>query len=209
MEIIKNHYFCYLFLYYITYPVNFQKMNITAALKKGSFLVSEPFSVDPYFSRSVVLLLTSDEKGVMGLVVNKPMRIFVKQIIPEVGFHDEVVFLGGPVEADRMFYLHNISFLEGVEEVFDGVFVGGDLKDLLDVVQADDAYEIKFFMGYAGWSYGQLEKELEKESWVLTGSDKASVFTQDFDDLWTNILKDLDDDYFTVWMNTPLDPHSN
>lgn len=171
--------------------------------------MAEPFADDPYFSRSIVLLLASDEHGVMGLVVNKPMRTFVKQLFPKGGFEDEIVYLGGPVESGRVFYLHNISFVEGVEEVVDGVYVGGDLKELMHVVRSDRQYHIKFFKGYAGWYGGQLEQELEKESWVLTAFDRRVVFAADVDDLWSDVLRDLKNDYFTMWMNTPLDPHSN
>ena len=171
--------------------------------------MAEPFADDPYFSRSIIMLLSSDEHGVMGLVVNKPMRTFVKQLFPKGGFNDEIVYLGGPVESDRVFYLHNISFVEGVEEVVEGVYVGGDLKELMSIVRSDQRYHIKFFKGYSGWYAGQLEQELEKESWVLTAFDSCVVFAEDDDDLWSDVLGELKSDYFKMWKNTPLDPHSN
>lgn len=185
------------------------KKNILTTLKKGSLLVSEPFADDPYFSRAVVLLLSSDEHGAMGLVVNKPMRTLVKQLFPDGEFGEQIVYLGGPVESDRVFYLHNISFVDGVEEVVDGVYVGGDLDELMHVVRADDSFNIKFFMGYTGWYGGQLEHELDKEAWVLTSFDKRVIFSEKIDDVWSGVLRDQQSDYLTIWMNSPLDPHSN
>ena len=185
------------------------KKNIRTSLKKGVLLVSEPSADDPYFSRAVVFVLSADENGVMGLVVNKATRTFVKQLFSEGDYRNQIVYLGGPVESDRIFYLHNIAFVDGVEEVSSGVYVGGDLKELMRVVEADDAYCIKFFAGYAGWYGGQLEHELDKESWVLTEYDASVVFSEDVDGVWSEILRKQEDNYLTIWMNSPLDPHSN
>lgn len=171
--------------------------------------MSEPFADDPYFSRAVVLVLSSGDDGAMGLVVNKPMRVFVKQLFPDGEFGEQIVYLGGPVESDRVFYLHNISFVDGVEEVVEGVYVGGDLGELMRVVQADEKFKIKFFMGYTGWYGGQLEVELDREAWVLTAFDEQVVFSEEIDDLWSSVLRNLHSDYLTIWMNSPVDPHSN
>ncbi len=172
----------------------------------GRVLISDPFLNDEYFSRSVILLLDANEAGYMGVLLNKMMGKSVTSFEGGIEMGENQLYLGGPVGEDRLIYLHNVSKIEGAVEVMEGVYVGGDLNIVLDEVAKGGA-KVRFFSGYAGWSLGQLDVEMDKEFWVV--SDVCfDVFSYN-EDLWRESLLALNDDYYSMWVNFPLDPVFN
>lgn len=165
---------------------------------KGRFLVSEPFLPDPNFSRTVILLTEHNDEGSFGLVLNKALDIKPEDVIEEfisTPFH---LFSGGPVSLNEMYYVHNLgSTIEGSLEVLPGLFWGGNFMQISELVKGNELNEdqIKFFVGYSGWSPGQLKDEIKQKSWIVLPGDAQSVLgpsatgSGSDQEMWENLLK--------------------
>lgn len=158
----------------------------------GRLLVAEPFMSDPYFSRSVVLLCEHGQEGSVGFILNKELDIRVNDLLSDFPVFDAPVWYGGPVQTDTIHYVHNIGeLLEDSMPVAPGIHWGGSfekLKFLIDnhlVMPAN----IRFFVGYAGWTDGQLEDEMKIGSWILGESDANYLFRERPGNLWKQVLE--------------------
>jgi len=175
---------------------------------KGCLLIAEPFATDIYFSRSVVLLLDAGVGGSMGLVLNKRVEVDLSRIFAKYGLPTMPVYRGGPVDEQRLFYLHDIPHVQGAIEVLEGVYVGGSLREIAECYKASSRqYRLKFFLGYAGWSGPQILDELSREAWVVTESNLDVL--GDIDEMWGSALLALGDPYYKMWLNCPFDPQLN
>lgn len=148
----------------------------------GRLLVASPLLADAWFARSVVLLLEQDsEGGFVGLVLNKPSGQTMADIMPDwadgagVGVNN-----GGPVGRDRLFLLHDQRELAAEsKEIVPGVRVGGDMRTLARCLRAGagaDGSPLRFFLGYSGWSPGQLEEEIRSGAWMVNPDPGAPLF---------------------------------
>jgi putative transcriptional regulator len=121
---------------------------------QGSLLISEPFLLDSYFKRAVVLLSEHDEKGTLGFILNKPTDVMLNDAVEDFPDFNVPLYFGGPVDTDTLFYVHTIGQkLEGAKEILPGLWWGGDyeqLKFLVDTKQIEKE-NIRFYAGYAGW----------------------------------------------------------
>lgn len=140
--------------------------------EKGDLLIAEPLLDEPYFKRSVILLLDEDNnQGHIGLALNKITPVSLQDLFPDWKAGAEVpVYSGGPVEADRLFMLHTMGDrFEGSMEVSPGLYVGAKLDDIIDYINNNRYADgnIRFFLGYSGWSRGQLTSEILKNTWAL------------------------------------------
>jgi len=178
----------------------------------GKLLISEPALHDFYFSRSVVLLANhNQEEGSLGLILNKPINLKLKEVVKEFPNNDFPLFLGGPVHPERLFFLHKLgNRVGGSIEIVDGLFWGGEIEKLMELidlklVQPD---EVKFFIGYSGWDPGQLDRELKENSWIVSQCSGDLVMNDKPEKLWGAILKELGSDY-AIWSNYPPDPILN
>lgn len=165
---------------------------VSAESLTGSLLVATPRIEDGVFHRSVVLLLQHNDEGAQGVVLNKPLAAHVDAILPGWGEHvsnPSTLFHGGPVQLDSALGLVALSGAppEGVAPLFDGV----GLVDL-DAWPAQVAAAVagvRIFVGYSGWSPGQLEGELRTGSWYAVPSRREDAFTVDPGDLWATVLR--------------------
>lgn len=185
------------------------KNNITP--EKGSLLISEPFLPDPNFERTVVLLCEHNDDGSFGFVLNKPSQVTVSEIMDDLESVHAPVYIGGPVEQNTLHFVHRTPNLEGGTEIADGIIWGGNFEQLIILSQEgrinDD--DFRFFAGYSGWSEGQLQKELEADSWIVTPPASAElIFQSDVNTLWKTVLKQLGG-RFHVYSNYPTDPRLN
>jgi putative transcriptional regulator len=119
--------------------------------------------------------------------------------------------MGGPVQPDTLHFLHRFGSRVGEStEVIGDVFWGGDFEAIQQVIQTEETSsdEIRFYLGYAGWSPGQLDVEIEQDSWILTPSDTSMIFDTDPEILWTTILRKMGGEY-ALLANFPDDPRLN
>ena len=125
----------------------------------GILLIADPFLKDPNFLRSVVLLCEHKEEGSFGFVLNRQYKNTLNELIPELEGHQLSVYYGGPVEEDTIHFLHQYpDEIPGGNEVMKGIYWGGDFEALVNLIKNDaiDTNKIRFFIGYSGWSGGQL-----------------------------------------------------
>lgn len=180
---------------------------------QGSILISEPFLQDAYFQRSVVLLVEHNTQGSMGFVLNKKTDLIVNTFFPELEEYPEIpIYLGGPVSANRLFFVHSLGDLIVPDSVKikDRLYFDGDFEALKRYIQNGHSIEgkVKFFLGYSGWTEGQLGNEINKNSWVVSHAAKENVLLADGESFWKNSLEQLGSNY-EAWTKYPKDPYLN
>jgi putative transcriptional regulator len=173
-------------------------------LEKGRLLVSVPFNSDGYFDRTVILLVEHNSEGAMGFILNRPMHVYLKDVLPDLSGCRHVLHNGGPVGLDRLFYLHRYEQLaENAQQLAEGLYFGGsasEIRSLLSVGLMEEE-RIRFFAGYSGWSAGQLERELDEQVWVVADMRKE-YFDAPSNRLWRNVVHTLGDAYCS-WLDIP------
>ena len=182
--------------------------------QKGDLLIAEPLLDEPYFKRSVILLLDEDNnQGHIGLALNKITPVSLQDLFPDWKAGAEVpVYSGGPVEADRLFMLHTMGDrFDGSMEVSPGLYVGAKLDDIIDYINNNRYADgnIRFFLGYSGWSRGQLTSEILKNTWALNPNPgHTDVLTGAEDLYWRREVRRLGEKYRS-WLLVPSNPAFN
>jgi len=177
----------------------------------GILLISDPFLKDPNFMRTVVFLCEHQEQGSFGFVLNRKYENTIDELIPELEGHQIPLYYGGPVQMDTIHFLHQYpDEIPGGQEVMKGIFWGGDFDKVVEMIKNNelDENKIRFFIGYSGWSDGQLHSELEEKSWLTVKATRKLVFHRDYTELWKDSLKQLGGDY-EIMINFPIDPQLN
>ncbi len=178
---------------------------------KGKILVSEPYLPDPNFERSIVLLCEHNDEGSIGFILNRLSNTTVDELLDGIKNFDLPVFIGGPVEQNTLHFVHRYEALEGASAIGEGIYWGGDFERLLFLLETKQVLpnDIKLFLGYSGWSPGQLVEELNTDSWIV--SDRVNeelLFETDTDKMWQKALKSLGG-RFSIYSNYPIDPRLN
>jgi putative transcriptional regulator len=176
----------------------------------GRFLVSEPFMEDQNFQRTVVLLVEHSKEGSLGFVLNRRLQVRLGEVGPDLRGLDVPVFLGGPVEQTTLHYVHRLPDLPGARPVCEGVYWSGNFEVLQTKAEQGeiDPADILFFVGYSGWSPGQLDGELVRKSWIVTPEQPEMIFGTNREDLWRQALQNLGGKYKVI-SNYPVDPKLN
>ncbi len=174
-------------------------------LKAGTILIAEPFMLDPNFRRSIVLLCEHTDKGTTGFVLNKPLDMQIHDLVGDFPESKAAVHVGGPVGMDSLHFLHNVgNMLDNTMEVCPGVYWGGDFEKLRFLMEngviRDD--NVKFFVGYSGWTEGQLAEEMEEGSWLVDEMDANYLFKVKPFVMWQTVLHNKGD-RFTVIAQMP------
>lgn len=177
----------------------------------GMLLIAEPFLKDPNFCRSVVLVCEHKKEGSFGFVLTSPCRHTLEELVPELEGMDYPVYDGGPVQRDTLHFIHQYPhYIPGAYELRDGIFWGGDFELAVRLLKEKkiDPRKIRFFIGYSGWTEGQLEEELNEKSWLVSPASKRLVFNENKDETWRNSLREMGGEY-EMLINFPLDPTMN
>lgn len=177
----------------------------------GILLIAEPFLKDPNFMRTVVLLCDHQDEGSFGFVINRHFNHTLDQLMNDVDELKLPVFYGGPVQMDTLHFLHQYpDKIPGSYEVLEGIYWGGDFETAISLLKEGtiDKGKIRFFIGYSGWSGGQLRDELKEKSWLTAQANRKIVFHKKADDIWKDSLKLLGGDYEQL-SNYPIDPQLN
>lgn len=166
--------------------VRAQPLAIGSAPAAGRLLVARETLLDPNFVHTVVLLVEADSEGVVGLVVNRPTEMPVERVLAGAETIDEPVWVGGPVEPERVSVLvRSDEALPGTVPVIAGVRLGGTLEMIESAVE--DGLPFRVLSGYSGWSRGQLDHEIGRGSWYVLEADEAHVFADDPEALWQRL----------------------
>jgi len=180
-------------------------------VQKGRLLLSEPYLADPNFERTVILLTEHNEEGSVGFILNKPSETRLSEVMEDLKGLDAPIYIGGPVQQDTLHFIHRHGDLEDAIELEGGIYWGGNFEQLVSMVNTGQfsIAEIKFFLGYSGWSPDQLEDELKLNSWIV--SDRVSnelIFETIPDQMWKRAMQELGG-RFSVYSNYPEDPRMN
>lgn len=181
-------------------------------IKKGHLLLSEPTLLgENSFNRSVILLAEYTKDGTVGFILNKPLEFTIGDLIPEIN-SSLTVYNGGPVEQDNLYFIHTIpNKIENSVEISNGIYWGGDFDSLKNLLNKNEIpkTEIRFFLGYSGWTKGQLENELQENNWLLIeNKEKANLLAKPTSDFWKEKVKDQGGDYI-LFANAPENPILN
>lgn len=165
-------------------------------LTAPGFLIATPQLLDSNFERAVILLIEHSSKGSMGLVINRTAPLTFRdlarsqELTVAAARRDDALFHGGPVEPYRGFVLHDSQRIEERNEVFPGLFLSVT-GDALSPLLLDEQACVRFCLGYAGWGPGQLEKELNRGSWLYTDANPKVVLRDDPKQVWEHTIKSM------------------
>lgn len=179
-------------------------------VKKGMLLVSEPFLGDPEFERSVVLLVEKNESGTLGFVLNNQLDIKVCDVLPEVPFIN-FLYKGGPVCIDSLFFIFKSDEKEdNFLSIGENYYWGGNIEELSEKILYGNVEldSVRFFVGYSGWSPGQLEMEMKQKAWEAINFDLDDVFGKNSNNIWKTLMKSLGGK-FAIYADSPIDPQLN
>ena len=177
----------------------------------GSLLIADPFLKDPNFMRTVVFITEHREDGTIGFVINRQYENTLDELLPEIDGKKLPVYYGGPVQMNTIHFLHCYpDEIPGGIEVMDGIYWGGDFDAVLELINSGEAdpERIRFYIGYSGWSSGQLDVEMEEKTWLTVEATPNLVFHEQAEEIWKDSLKHLGGDY-EMMVNFPIDPQLN
>lgn len=179
--------------------------------KIGSLLLSEPFQAEQIFNRSVIILCEYNEEGSFGVVLNKPSPYKVKDIIKEMSEVDFPVYIGGPVDVERIFFIHDQGdIIPNSIKINEKYYWGGNLDVIKNMITNKQlsSENIRFFIGYSGWDAEQLKEELTYNSWVVLNKEIDNMLSFSAESLWEKCVNKLGKDY-SFWTKMPEDPILN
>ena len=157
--------------------------------------------IDPNFKRAVLLLCEHHKEGSVGFILNKAIDMKINELIADFPEFESEVYFGGPVQTDTIHYLHNLGdLLEDSQKIADGVYWGGDFEKLKFLISSKlvKPENIRFFVGYSGWSGGQLKEELKYGSWVAAEMHANYLFKQKQNDLWSEVMDNKGNAYSVI-----------
>jgi putative transcriptional regulator len=165
----------------------------------GMLLVAMPSMPDPRFARSVIYLCAHSPEGAMGLVVNQIAgNVTFPAVVGQLGIEagrdcaDTPVHVGGPVETSRGFVLHSADYVQESTLVIDEGFALTATVDVLRAIAEGHGPSRRVLaLGYAGWSAGQLDQEIQGNGWLIAPADPDIVFGRDNEAKWLSALRKI------------------
>lgn len=167
----------------------------------GKLLIAMPNMGDPRFHRAVIFVCAHDDEGAMGLVINHEMPgLEFGELVSQLKFESDITFddlelpvmYGGPVESARGFLLHSTDFKRvDTMRISDEYNITGTVDALEEIMQGEKPENMMFILGYAGWTAGQLEDEIQQSAWLVVDPDPALIFEGDPDSKWLRAVNKL------------------
>lgn len=170
-------------------------------ISTGKILLAEPFMEDPNFKRSVVLLCEHNDLGSLGFILNRPLNTTIDELMDDFPEFNATVYYGGPVQTNTVHYIHTKGdILDESISIENGLYWGGDFDKLKFLIstQLIGPSDIRFFVGYSGWSERQLADETSYGSWIVSKMDPNYLFRVGHQDLWSYALANKGDVYSVI-----------
>ncbi len=166
-----------------------QENNIDQCLR-GHLLLAMPSLNAGLFSKSVTYICEHGEAGAMGLIINRPLDLTISEIFTHLkidsvsDYNCNAVMAGGPVQVDQGFVLHRDASTcwESCTNVSNEILLTTSKDILSAIAQNKGPKEHLIALGYAGWSPGQLEEELNQNSWLTTPADSDIIFSTPYEE---------------------------
>ena len=180
-------------------PKNYLKGKFYTSVK-DHFLIATEKMKDDRFSKTLIVMLESDENGAWGLVINKPLGTMPIALLidPSLNTSEEreklykvniPIFWGGPVDVKEIFILHSTEYKSSSTKNYGDISLSQDYNILFDIAENKGPKKVLVILGYAGWGSGQLEGEMEKDHWVLSEIDLNITFDKDSNTKWNEAIK--------------------
>jgi putative transcriptional regulator len=180
-------------------------------LKAGNLLLASANLLESNFKRTVLLICEHNEEGSLGFILNRPLEFKVCEAITGFDEIEDPLHMGGPVQVDTVHFLHQRGdVVDGSQEVLPGLFWGGDKDQLSYLINTGviRPSEVRFFLGYSGWSAGQLEEEFEEGSWYTAEGKSDLIFTDEYERMWSRTVRSKGGEYSYI-ANSPEMPGMN
>ena len=161
-------------------------------IESGKILIAEPFMGDSSFKHCVICLCEHNEEGSLGFILNRPLNLSLTDLVGNIAVEENhKVYYGGPVATDTIHYIHNLGeLLENSVKIKSGVYWGGDFEKLKFLIESGMVQKsnIRFYIGYSGWSSGQLNEEMTTGTWVSSELHANYIFKTKAYKLWQQVL---------------------
>ena len=180
-------------------PKNYLKGKFYSSVK-NHFLIATEKMTDNRFSKTVIVMLESDENGAWGLVINKRLGTIPIALLidPSLNTSEEreklykvniPIFWGGPVDVKEIFILHSAEYQSESTRNYDNISISQDYNILLDIAENKGPEKSLVIFGYSGWGSRQLEGEMERDHWILSDIDLDITFDKDSKTKWNKAFK--------------------
>jgi len=180
-------------------PKNYLKGKFYSSVK-DHFLIATEKMTDSRFSKTVIVMLESNENGAWGLVINKRLGKMPIALLIDPSLNtsedrerlfkvDVPVFWGGPVNVKEIFILHSTEYRSETTKNYGNISISQDYNVLFDIAENKGPNKSLVILGYSGWGSGQLEGEMERDHWILSDIDLNITFDKDSNTKWSKALK--------------------
>ena len=165
-------------------------------MRPGTLLVASTELIEPTFRRTVIYIIEHNDSGSLGVVINRPSDTAVQNVLPQwakLAARPKALFVGGPVKRDAALCLATLRIGADIDDVpglrrVDGrvamVDLDSDPDEIRPYVEA-----VRIFAGYSGWTFGQLEGELERNDWMVLSALASDLVGPPGTDVWANVLR--------------------
>ena len=180
-------------------PKNYLKGKFYSSVK-NHFLIATEKMTDNRFSKTVIVMLESDENGAWGLTINKrlgtmPIALLIDPSLNTPEEREELfklnvpIFWGGPVDSKEIFVLHSNEYKSESTIKYQNISISQDYEILLDIAKNKGPKKSLIILGYSGWGKGQLEGEMERDHWILSDINLDITFDEDSKKKWQKAFK--------------------
>lgn len=173
---------------------------------EGQLLIATTLITESCFNRAVLYVCAHGEDGAMGVIINHTLpELKYKEVLKQLkidsdkSFHEPPVYLGGPVEASRGLVIHSPEYSHAETiHLSDDIAVTSNLQVLHDIAENNGPEKHLLTLGYAGWAPGQLEAEIEANSWISVPATPALIFDTPDTEKWGLAADSLGVDMFKL-----------
>lgn len=162
-------------------------------LSAGKLLVASQKLKDPYFAKTIVLLVRYSNQGAAGLIINRPTDTKLNHIFPNVkGIQrlTDKLYFGGPVGRSQItMIIQSSSKPDASSKLFDTIYLSSSLSVLEQMIgNRKPDQRFRLYSGYAGWRAGQLESEIAKKDWKILKGNPDILFNKAPDEIWQKLV---------------------
>lgn len=173
--------------------------------------MARPLLNDGGFKRTVILLAEHNEQGSLGFILNKPMHLTLKDVLPNMEHLKLPVYYGGPVSQNQLFYIHTAgNRISDSIHIHRNYYWSGSFQDIIDGLKNRTLApsQIRFFIGYSGWGAGQVAEEVNEKAWGVLDSYTSELINKHPEDMWPEHVARLGGNY-KVFADMPQEPSLN